>query len=71
MGSKTTVLNSKTFFLFDMTTGRKKLGYGDSAEDALEILAMRLTPEELAEIKPDQWVKIPQRDLQKIVADLG
>ena len=54
-----------------MTTGRKKLGYGDSAEDALEILAMRLTPEELAEIKPDQWVKIPQRDLQKIVADLG
>ena len=64
-------LYSKFFFLFDMTTGKKKLGYGDSAEDALEILAMRLTPKEMSEIIPDRYVKIPQRDLQKVVRDLG
>lgn len=64
-------LYSKFFFLFDMTTGKKKLGYGDDAQDALEVLAMRLTPEEMQLIIPDSWVKIPQRDLQKVVKDLG
>ena len=64
-------LYSKFFFLFDMTTGKKKLGYGDDAADALEVLALRLTPEEMSKIIPDQYVKIPQRDLQKVVKDLG
>jgi hypothetical protein len=63
--------NSKTFYLFNMTTGKKKLAYGDDPNDALEILAMRLTPEEMQLIIKDEFVKIPQRDLQKIVSDLG
>jgi hypothetical protein len=54
-----------------MTTGKKKLAYGDDPNDALEILAMRLTPEEMQLIIKDEFVKIPQRDLQKIVGDLG
>lgn len=63
--------NSKTFYLFNMTTGKKKLAYGNDPADALEILAMRLTPEEMQLIITDKFVKIPQRDLQKIVGDLG
>lgn len=65
------MLNSKLFFLFNMTNGKKKLGYGDNPTDALEILALRLTPEEMALIIKDEYVKIPQRDLQKVVKDLG
>lgn len=63
--------NSKTFYLFNMTTGKKKLAYGDDPADALEILAMRLTPEEMQLIIADEFEKIPQRDLQKIVGELG
>ena len=62
---------SKTFYLFNMTTGKKKLAYGDDPNDALEILAMRLSPEEMSLIIKEEYVKIPQRDLQKIVGDLG
>ena len=62
---------SKTFYLFNMTTGKKKLAYGDDPDDALEILAMRLSPEEMSLIIKEEFVKIPQRDLQKIVGDLG
>lgn len=63
--------NSKTFYLFNMTTGKKKLGYGDDPHDALAVLALRLTPEEMDLIIKDEYVKIPQRDLQKVVKDLG
>lgn len=64
-------LYSKFFFLFDMTTGKKKLGYGDDPQDALEVLSLRLSPEEMQLIIPDSWSKVAQRDLQKIVKDLG
>jgi hypothetical protein len=65
------MINSKTFFLFEMTTGRRKLAYGDDAADALAILALRLTQEEMSLIKADQYTKISQLDLQKVVKDLG
>jgi hypothetical protein len=65
------MLNAKLFFLFEMTNGKKKLGFGDNPQDALEILALRLTPEEMSLIIPDQYKKIPQRDLQKYARDLG
>ena len=32
---------------------------------------MRLTDEEMAQIKPDQYVKISQRKLQEYVDELG
>lgn len=63
--------NTKTFFLFNMTTGKKKLAYGDDVEDAISILAMRLTPDEMKEIIFSEYTKVPQRDLQKIVHLLG
>lgn len=54
-----------------MTTGKKKLSYGDDADDAYNILAMRLTPKELELVIKTEFTKILQRDLQKIVHELG
>jgi hypothetical protein len=58
-------------YLFEMTNGKKKLGYGQSPEDALNILAMRLSEAEMAGIVRDKYVKIRQRDLQQYVPELG
>jgi hypothetical protein len=58
-------------YLFAMTNGRKKLGYGQSPDDALEILRLRLSETEMAELIPDQYVKINQRQLQQHVKELG
>ena len=63
--------DNKSFFLFNMTTGKKKLAYGSDADDAYEILATRLTPEEMQLIIKSEVSKISQRDLQKVVPDLG
>ena len=63
--------NSKTFFLFEMITGKKKMAYGDNVEDAIQILEMRLTKEEMNLIIKDKFTKIPQKDLQKYVRELG
>ena len=35
--------NPHYMYLFDMTSGKKKLAYGESPEDALDILSVRLT----------------------------
>jgi hypothetical protein len=58
-------------YLFDLKSGKKKLAYGETPEDALEILRVRLSDEEMSEILADQYIKISQRDLQKHVDNLG
>jgi hypothetical protein len=58
-------------YLFALKNGKRKLAYGESPEDALEILSIRLTPEEMAEIVRDDYIKINQRELQKYVKELG
>jgi hypothetical protein len=58
-------------YLFDMTNGKKKLAYGQSPEDALEILRLRLTEREMAEIRADRYTKVSQRRLQDYVGLLG
>jgi hypothetical protein len=63
--------NPHYMYLFELKNGKKKLAYGASPEDALDILSIRLTPEEMAEIIPEQFQKIRQRDLQKYVHLLG
>jgi len=63
--------NPHYMYLFDMKNGKKKLAYGQSPEDALEILRMRLTEEEMAQIVPDKYLKISQRKLQEYVPVLG
>ncbi|HHY54292.1 MAG TPA: hypothetical protein GYA08_02540 [Chloroflexi bacterium] len=58
-------------YLFTLKNGKKKLAYGESPEDALEILRIRLNEAEMSEILTDQFIKINQRELQQYVNDLG
>lgn len=63
--------NPHYMYLFEMKSGKKKLAYGESPEDALDILSIRLSEAEMAEIFPDKYVKIRQRELQEHVDELG
>jgi hypothetical protein len=58
-------------YLFEMKNGKKKLAYGQSPEDALEILSYRLSEKEMAQILKDNYKKISQRKMQAHVQDLG
>lgn len=63
--------NPHYMYLFEMRNGKQKLAYGESPEDALEILSVRLSDEEMAEIYSDKYVKINQRELHQHVDRLG
>jgi hypothetical protein len=63
--------NPHFMYLFTLKSGKKKLAYGESPQDALEILRIRLSEEEMSEIITDQFIKINQRELQQYVSDLG
>ncbi len=63
--------NPHYMYLFNLKNGKKKLAYGESPEDALEILSIRLTDEEMDGIIKDKYIKIRQRDLHKHVSELG
>lgn len=63
--------NPHYMYLFSLKNGKKKLAYGQSPEDALEILSYRLTPEEMDQILRDQYIKINQRKLQEHISELG
>ncbi len=63
--------NPHHFYLFAMKNGKKKLGYGGSAEEAYDNLKLRLTPKEMELVIKDQCVCIVQRELQKHVHELG
>lgn len=58
-------------YLFDMKNGKKKLSYGTSASDAYEVLALRLSTEEMREILPETAQKIRQTEIHQYVALLG
>ena len=63
--------NPHFMYLFTMNNGKRKLAYGQSPEDALEILSIRLTPGERSQIVREDYLKINQRELQKHVNELG
>ncbi len=63
--------NPHYMYLFALKNGKRKLAYGQSPEDALNILSFRLTQEEMDEIIKDDYVKINQRKLQEYVDELG
>lgn len=63
--------NPHFMYLFELKNGRKKLAYGRSPEDALDILRMRLSDVEMDEIIADRHTKVSQRDLQIYVDLLG
>ena len=63
--------NPHYMYLFEMKNGKQKLAYGQSPQDALDILRIRLTEAEMAEIDPDKVTKISQRKLQQYIQNLG
>ncbi len=63
--------NPHYMYLFDMANGKKKLAYGQSPDDALQILRLRLTDSEMAQIIVDRYTKVSQRRLQEYIDLLG
>jgi hypothetical protein len=63
--------NPHHLYLFAMTNGKKKIGYGPSPEEAYENLRIRLTGQEMTAILKDRVERIVQRDLHKHVRELG
>ena len=63
--------NPHYMYLFDLKNGKQKLAYGESPEDALDILRIRLNEGEMDEVVADAYIKISQRELQKYVGNLG
>jgi len=67
-----TIQNKRNrIYIFDMTNSNKKLAYGKSPEDALEILRLRLTDEEMAQIKTDTYCRIKGKDIFNYIDRLG
>jgi hypothetical protein len=58
-------------YLFEMKNGKQKLAWGQSPEDALDVLRIRLAAEEMAQIIPDRYLKISARELQAHIHNLG
>jgi hypothetical protein len=63
--------NPHHLYLFAMKNGKRKLGYGGTADEAYENLKLRLSQKEVDLIVRDQVERIAQRDLQKHVRELG
>ena len=58
-------------YLFEMKSGRRKLGYGGSPEEAFENLKLRLTSAEVELVLPNQYKKITQREMRDHLHELG
>lgn len=63
--------NKHFMYIFSLKNGKKKLAYGSTPEEALEILSFRLAPDEMAQIIRDDYIKISQRNLRHYVHLLG
>ncbi len=63
--------NPHHMYLFEMKNGRKKLAYGQSPADALDILRIRLSEEEMDQVITDRYRRISQHKLQQYVDNLG
>jgi len=63
--------NPHYMYLFSLKNGKKRLAYGQSPEDALEILSYRLSAEEMDQIIREDFTKINQRKLQEVVDQLA
>ncbi len=63
--------NPHYMYLFDLKNGKQKLAYGESPDDALAILRIRLSEAEMGEIVTDRFIKINQRELQQYFHNVG
>lgn len=62
--------NSK-FYLFKLLNGKKRIGYGRSEEEAKEIMAYRMTPDEMAQLVDETPQVIHQTEIHEHSRDLG
>ena len=63
--------NPHYMYLFSLKNGKKRLAYGQTPEDALEILSYRLSAEEMDQVIREDFTKINQRKLQEVVDQLA
>ncbi|MGA2706570.1 MAG: hypothetical protein ABSH35_36620 [Isosphaeraceae bacterium] len=59
------------FYLFALRGGGRKLAYGASPEDALEVLAFWHTQEEMDQIIKDDFLTLSQRELPAHIHELA
>lgn len=59
------------YYLFALRGGGRKLGYGTSPEDALEVLSFWHTPEEMDKIIKDDFLVLSQREVPAHVHELA
>lgn len=64
-------LKTHRIYLFRLQNGKRRLGYGESAEHARRILSYRLTSQEMSEMTDEPPEPIRQQDLQAWVRTLG
>jgi hypothetical protein len=58
-------------YVFEMKNGKQKIAYGETPEDALEILRYRLSADEMSQLLPDKYTLINQRRLHSYIQNLG
>jgi radical SAM superfamily enzyme YgiQ (UPF0313 family) len=58
-------------YLFSMKNGKKKIAYGSTPRHALEILAYRLSKEEMDEIDMDRYGIVTPREIMGFIHELG
>jgi hypothetical protein len=63
--------DSSKFFIFRLKNGKRKLTYGRTPEEALQILGYRLTRAEMREVIPDAPQRITQQQIQEHLEELG
>ena len=63
--------NISSIYLFKMTNDKYKLAYGITPQDALSILELRLTTEEMNLIIRDKYRRIKPKDIINYVEQLG
>ena len=63
--------SKSSIYLFEMTNDKFKLAYGVSPQDALSILELRLTSEEMNLIIRNKYRRIKPKELINYVDRLG
>ncbi len=59
------------FYLFPLRSGKKRIAYGESPEQAREIMSWRMSVEEMAQIAEGPIIEVRQQDIHPHLKELG
>jgi len=59
------------FYLFNLKSGKRRLAYGRTVDEAIEIMGYRLTQEEMAQMTGEPPQELKQSEIQAHVKELG